>query len=58
MSSRKRQRFQASKEVKRRARRDIGSPPPTRPHESLKHKPPRHKRKELMEDSGYTERLK
>ena len=52
MSSRKRNQFQASKEVKRRARRELGAPPPTRRHESRKHKPPKHKRQEFEEDSG------
>jgi len=52
MSPRKQQRFRASKEVKRRARREVGSPPPTRRHESRKHKPPKHKRQEFEEGSG------
>jgi hypothetical protein len=47
MSPRKQKRFRASKEVKRQARRDIGSPPPTRRLESRKHKPPKHKLQEL-----------
>jgi hypothetical protein len=54
MSPPKHKRFQASKEVKRRARREIGSPPPTRRHESRKGKPPKHKRQEIQiaEDEG------
>ena len=44
MSPGKRKRFRASKEVKRRARREIGSPPPTRRVESRKHKPPKHRK--------------
>jgi hypothetical protein len=48
MSSRKPKPFRASKEVKRRARAEIGSPPPTRRHESRKHKPPKHKQQELQ----------
>ncbi len=45
MSSRKLKPFRASKEVKRRARTEIGSPPPTRRYESRKQKPPKHKQK-------------
>ena len=52
MSPRKQKRFRASKEVKRRARREIGSPPPTRRHESRKHKPPKHKQRELQVAEG------
>ena len=48
MSPRKRKPFQATKEVKRRARREIGSPPPTQRHESRKRKPPKHKKLELQ----------
>jgi hypothetical protein len=47
MGSRKQKPFRASKEVKRRARREIGSPPPTQRHESRKHKPPKHKKQEF-----------
>ncbi|HXX21537.1 MAG TPA: hypothetical protein VEO19_00135 [Terriglobia bacterium] len=52
MSPRKQKRFRASKEVKRRARREIGSPPPTRRHESRKHKPPKHKQREVQVTEG------
>ena len=48
MSPRKQKPFRAAKEVKRRARREIGSPPPTQRHESRKHKPPKHKKQELQ----------
>jgi hypothetical protein len=48
MSPLKQRRFRASKEVKRRARAEIGSPPPTRQQESRKHKPPKHKKQELQ----------
>jgi hypothetical protein len=48
MSLRKPKPFRASKEVKRRARTEIGSPPPTQRHKSLKHKPPKHKKTELQ----------
>jgi hypothetical protein len=46
MNSRKRKPFRATKEVKRRARTEIGSPPPTQRHESRKHKPAKHKNQE------------
>jgi hypothetical protein len=52
MNRKRKQQFRAGKEVKRRARRDLGSPPPTRRHDSRKHKPPRHKQKEMQEESG------
>ena len=48
MSPRKQKPFRATKEVKRRARREIGSPPPSQRHESRKHKPPKHKKQELQ----------
>jgi hypothetical protein len=48
MSPREQKPFRATKEVKRRARREIGSPPPTQRHESRKHKPPKHKQQELQ----------
>jgi len=40
-------RFQASKEVKRRARLQVGQPPPSRTHGSRKQKPPKHKKREV-----------
>jgi hypothetical protein len=52
MSQREQKRFRASKELKRRARREIGSPPPTRRHESRKHKPPKYKLQELKITKG------
>jgi len=52
MSPRRQKQFRASKEVKRRARRELGSPRPTQRHESRKHKPPKHKQQELEEDNG------
>ena len=48
MSSRRAKPFRASKEVKRRARAELGAPPPTQRHESRKHKPPKHKKQELQ----------
>jgi hypothetical protein len=48
MSGRKQKPFRASKEVKRRARREIGSPAPTRRHESRKYRPPKHKKQGLL----------
>jgi DNA invertase Pin-like site-specific DNA recombinase len=48
MNPRKQKPFRAGKEVKRRARREIGSPPPTQRHESRKRKPPKHKQRELQ----------
>lgn len=52
MSPPRQKQFRASKEVKRRARRELGSPRPTQRHESRKHKPPKHRRQELEEDNG------
>jgi hypothetical protein len=46
MSPRKQKPFRAATEVKRHARRAIGSPAPTQRHESRKHKPPKHKKQE------------
>jgi hypothetical protein len=46
MSARKQKPFRAATEVKRRARRVIGSPGPTQRHESRKHKPSKHKKRE------------
>ena len=37
--------FRAAKEVKRQARRRVGSPPPTSPLVSPKRKPPKHKKR-------------
>jgi hypothetical protein len=42
MSPRKPKRFRASKEVKRQARLQVGTPPPSRRHETPKGKPPKH----------------
>jgi hypothetical protein len=39
--------FRASKEVKRRARLRVGSPPPARRQEGHKHKPPKHQKREM-----------
>jgi len=52
MSPPRQKQFRAIKEVKRRARCELGSPRPTQRHESRKHKPPKHKRQELEEDRG------
>jgi hypothetical protein len=40
----KKKAFRASKEVKRRARRDLGLPPPTRRLENRKKKPSKYKK--------------
>jgi hypothetical protein len=48
MSSRKPRKlkpFRATKEVKRRARIEIGSPPPVQRHQDRKRKPPKHKKR-------------
>jgi len=45
--------FRASKEVKRRARLSVGSPPPSRRQEGHKHKPPKHPKRE-MEITSHT----
>jgi len=39
--------FRASKEVKRRARLSLGSPPPSRRQEGQKHRPPKHQKREM-----------
>jgi len=52
MSPPRQKKFRATKEVRRRARRELGSPPPTRRHESRKHKRPKHKQQQFEEDSG------
>lgn len=44
MSPPKKKAFRASKEVKRRARRDLGLPPPTRRLENRKKKPSKYKK--------------
>ena len=38
--------FRASKEVKRRARLRVGSPPPSRWQEGQKHRSPKHQKRE------------
>jgi hypothetical protein len=43
--------FRATKEVKRRARLLVGSVPPVRREESPKLKPPKHKKRDLHQDS-------
>jgi hypothetical protein len=43
--------FRAGKEVKRRARVALGSPPASRRHETVKHKPPKHKKRALESDA-------
>jgi hypothetical protein len=42
--------FRATKEVKRRARLLVGTPPPVRREESPKRKPPKHKKLELQRE--------
>jgi hypothetical protein len=39
--------FRAAKEVKRRARIEVGAPPPLQRHEGRKRKPPKHKKQDL-----------
>jgi len=41
--------FRATKEVKRRARLLVGTPPPVRREPSLGRKPPKHKKREEQE---------
>jgi len=48
MNRRRQKPFRATKEVKRLARKEIGTPPPTRRLESRKRKPPKHKKQELQ----------
>lgn len=48
MSSRKVKPFRAAKEVKRLARKQIGTPPPTRRLDSRKRKPPKYSKQELQ----------
>jgi hypothetical protein len=43
--------FRATKEVKRQARRQIGSPPPIQRHESRKRKPPKHKKQDWQRET-------
>jgi len=50
-SRRKPKPFRATKEVKRRARLVVGSVPPVRREESPKIKPPKHKKRELHQES-------
>jgi hypothetical protein len=47
--NRKRKPFRATKEVRRLARLTVGAPPPERRHETLKNKPPKHKKREAEE---------
>ena len=44
--------FTAGKEVKRRARLTLGTPPAAQRHESRKRKPPKHKNKEFDLDAS------
>ena len=44
--------FTAEKEVKRRARLTVGTPPPSKRHESPKRKPPKHKKRDLELDES------
>jgi hypothetical protein len=51
MSPRKRGKrgvFRATKEVKRLARMQLGSPPPVQREESHKRKPPKHKKRKVQ----------
>src|ERR1035441_7201615 len=47
----KRQRFRATKEVKRQARLRVGSPPPAQPHQDRRKKPPKHKGRERQTET-------
>jgi hypothetical protein len=57
MAPRRRQRrskpFRATKEVKRRARIELGTPPPTRRQESLKGKLPKHKKQSWAQENEW-----
>jgi hypothetical protein len=44
--------FRASKEVKRKARNLVGSPPPVRRQENQRRKPPKHKKHEIEAEIG------
>jgi len=53
MPSRRRPKpFRASKEVKRQARIVVGVPPPVRREESLKQKPPKHRKRDVEYEAG------
>jgi hypothetical protein len=49
VGSRKPKAFRAVKEVKRRARLQVGTPPPVQRHASRKRKPPKHKKQQWEE---------
>ena len=51
-SKRKVKPFRVTKDVKRRARLLLGSPPPVRREEDPKHKPPKHKKREFQQDGA------
>jgi hypothetical protein len=42
--------FSAAKEVKRRARLAVGTPPPSQVQPDAKRKPPKHKKKEFEQE--------
>jgi len=50
-SRRKLKPFRASKEVKRRARIIVGTPPPVRREEAPKLKSPKHKKRDLQREA-------
>jgi hypothetical protein len=45
----KKEPFKGWKEVKRQARERVGAPPPTRREEDPRHKPPKHRKREIEE---------
>jgi hypothetical protein len=42
--------FRATKEVKRQARMQVGTPPPVQRHEARRRKPPKHKKQDWEQD--------
>lgn len=51
LARRKRSKFSVGREVRRRARKQAGQPPPARVIANKRTKPPKHKRKLLEEES-------
>lgn len=49
MSPRRRKTFEKTTEVKRQARRLVGSPPAAQTHQDRRKKPPKHKQREKLE---------
>jgi hypothetical protein len=44
--------FRATKEVKRQARMQVGTPPPVQRHEARRRKPPKHKKQDWEHEIG------